>query len=464
MTKLIDKDISLFLPKKYNFLLLGGNFLLAKRLYEITKRQFEIKRIDYDFSSDETYVEYIGSHTPKILLEPAKKIRTLIDLYKSNVLVLTSEIFLFLDEETYKDFLEVIKEVKTTNLRIIFISVNNPLHVYKNINNNWELSNMFSKTWYKSRIETLIALLNPNIDLIFNCGSYVTYVESNLHPNVIDLLKSNTTLTLKREDESCVFSLDIGDNIIDNLIANINRVGIFDYNNLSQESLTLGQDLNLLEFNNKFSYAKTQTNCSVNLIYRKKPSEQVFESTVARIRYELGYALSEQIPINVMQELDIIVPVPETGKYYAQGLSSALGIPYTEAFFKKAELGRSFDITDLAKRTNFLNNKLGIIEDFVKHKTVGIVDEAIFTGQTLTVVRKLLENTQVNKIYFFIASPPCVRNCNFNMLPDRSLLCAQYTLNQIISFFRVDGIYYQHKQAYDTITKSSGFTCTKCFK
>ena len=45
MKNIIDKDISLFLPKKYKFLLLGGNFLLSKRLYEITKRQFEISFI-----------------------------------------------------------------------------------------------------------------------------------------------------------------------------------------------------------------------------------------------------------------------------------------------------------------------------------------------------------------------------------------------------------------------------------
>ena len=87
MKNIIDKDISLFLPKKYKFLLLGGNFLLSKRLYEITKRQFEIKRIDYDFKNTEEYFPCIDSLGFDIFLEPAKKIQTIIDLHNSNVLV-----------------------------------------------------------------------------------------------------------------------------------------------------------------------------------------------------------------------------------------------------------------------------------------------------------------------------------------------------------------------------------------
>ena len=47
MLSSIDRDVRLFLPQKYEFLLFAGNFLFSKRLYEIVKREFVIKRIDY---------------------------------------------------------------------------------------------------------------------------------------------------------------------------------------------------------------------------------------------------------------------------------------------------------------------------------------------------------------------------------------------------------------------------------
>ena len=155
MKNVIDKDVNLFLPKKYNFLLLGGNFLLSKRLYEITKRQFEIKRLDYEFSSVEEYFPCIDALGFNIYIEPAQKIQTMVDLYNSNFLILTSEVLLFLNDSKFKEFLEVIKQLKKIKIKIIFISIDTPLHLCKNSDKQIELTNMFSKSWYKRRINDL---------------------------------------------------------------------------------------------------------------------------------------------------------------------------------------------------------------------------------------------------------------------------------------------------------------------
>lgn len=464
MKNIIDKDVNLFLPKKYNILLLGGNFLLSKRLYEITKRSFEIKRIDYDFNSQEEYFPCIKNKGLDIHIEPAKKIKTIIDLHNSNVLIFTSEILLFLNENKFSEFLKVIEQLKESEIRIIFVSISNPLHICKGLNENLELTNMSSKTWYQERLEAVKLLLNSNKDLIYACSSYLTYISSNIQSNIIDLLKSKTEFKICSDDLLSDFYLSISDNIINHLILKFNDVGFIEFNNDKSKLINL-QVINesLLE-DSYFSYVNIQSLCSVNLIYRKKPNEIENNLSIAQWRYNLGFSLGRNIPDDIKNEIDIIVPVPETGKYYAQGLSKYIEKPYVEAFYKKTETGRSFDIANFDKRQHFLNNKLGIMGDLVASKSIGIVDEAIFTGQTLQIVKKLLLTTSVKKIYFLITSPECIKKCSFNMMPERSLISSEKSSDELKKYFEIDGIIFQNPESYENTSCNSGFSCTSCFK
>lgn len=463
MKNIIDKDVNLFLPKKYNFLLLGGNFLLSKRLYEIAKRQFEIKRVDYDFNAEEEYFPCIESSGFDIYIEPAKKLETMIELYNSNVLIFTSEVFLFLNDSKFQEFLEVIKLIQQKNIKLIFISITNPIHICKNKNGNAELTNMSSKIWYSKRISDLEKILNYSKDLVFECSSYITYVKSNIQVNIIDLLKNNNDIIVNFSEKNSVLHIFQTDYLVNYLIKEIHQNGKKYFEKEHSESISL------FDFSKKsidselFKTSKTQSECSVNLIYRKKPNESENNKSIANWRIDLGNMLADNIPENIKQELDIIVPIPETGKYYAQGLSQSLNKPYVEAFYKKFDIGRSFDIANSDKRKIFLDSKLGLLDDLVIGKVVGIVDEAIFTGQTLRVVKSLLEQYPVKKIYFFIASPICSSKCTFNMMPDRELLSNGKTLEEIRDYFGIEGIIFQDLSAFKNIAFSSGFTCTRCF-
>ena len=64
---------------------------------------------------------------------------------------------------------------------------------------------------------------------------------------------------------------------------------------------------------------------------------------------KLGALLKNQIPTDVLDTIDAVVPVPETGKYYAQGLAMESNKPYLETSFEKTDVGRSFDIKHTEK-------------------------------------------------------------------------------------------------------------------
>jgi len=460
----IDKDLNLFFPKEFNFLLLGGNFLFSKRLYEIMKRNYKIKRIDHEHDFTQEYFSCIDDTTFNIHLESYNKIQGLINLHNSDTLIFTSEILLFLSQEKYLQFIDVLKQIKKSSIKLIFIAIKNPLHICKGSNDQTELSNMSSKKWYQSRLNQIETLLNRETDLVYKFSSYCTYVNSNLQTNPIEILNNTEKLfDICKEESLNEFSLNLADDVINDIISNSSNSNVIEFKDDVSRPVTLSYIQTDFINTDLYSYVNKQTKCPLNLIYRKKPNEIANDNSVANWRYNLGCSLGKNIPTNIINKLDAIVPIPETGKYYAQGLAHSLNKPYLEAFYKQSEIGRSFDINDAEKRKQFINCKLGLIPDLINGKTIGIVDEAIFTGQTLKIVRNLLQNTSVANIYFFIASPMCKNKCKLNMQPDRDLLCEHKTLDDLVSYFGVNGIVFQDLNSFKDILSSSGFEHICCF-
>lgn len=460
----IDKDPNLFFPKEFNFLLLGGNFLFSKRLYEIMKRNFDIKRIDHEHNYTQEYFSCISDTTFNIHLESYNKIQGLINLHNSDTLIFTSEIFLFLSNEKYLQFIDVLKQIKKSNIKLIFIAITNPLHICKTNNGKTELTNMSSKNWYRDRLKQIEKLLDSKTDLVYRFSSYCTYVNSNLQTNPIEVLDNNSELFDICQAESLnEFLLHLADTVIDDIILNVAKTNVIEFKNNILPSVTLSYIQTEFIKTDLYSYINRQKKCPLNLIYRKKPHEITNDNSVANWRYKLGCALGKNIPTNIVNELDIIIPIPETGKYYAQGLAHQLNKPYVEAFYKQSEIGRSFDINNVDKRTHFINSKLGLIPDLINGKNIGLVDEAIFTGQTLKIVRNLLKTTSVEKIYFFIGSPVCKNKCKFNMQPNRDLLAQHMTLNDLASYFEVNHIVFQDLNSFKDILSLAGFEHICCF-
>lgn len=463
MQNKIDKDHNLFFPEEFNFLLLGGNFLFSKRLYEIMKRESKIKRIDYKHDYIEEYFSCIDNTTFKIHLWPYKKIQAIINLHNSDTVIFTSELLLYLSNDEYIQFLNTLKEIKKDNIRLVFISIKRPLHVCKKINRKNELTNMSSKEWYHSRLTDIENIMRSEKDLIYEFSSYCTYLDSNIQTNPLHLLDNDKVgIDICQEESLNKFSLNLADDIIQDVIDNLYKTSKLSFSN-SLEDVTLDFIQNNFCKGELYSYIKNQAKCSLHLIYRKKAHELVNNISVANWRVKLGCSLRTNIAKNIIEELDIIIPIPETGKYYAQGLAHSLNKPYVEAFYKQSEIGRSFDINNREKREQFIESKLGIIPDLVNGKNVGIVDEAIFTGQTLKIVRKLLQSTSVKKIYFFIGSPVCKNKCKFNMQPDRDLLCQNKSIDELVSYFDIDNIFFQDLASFSNILSLSGFEQICCF-
>jgi len=76
----------------------------------------------------------------------------------------------------------------------------------------------------------------------------------------------------------------------------------------------------------------------LNLYILSRPDSDIFGDNVAAIRQKMGRKLAEEHPV----EADIVIPVPDSGRYAALGYSYGSGIQYEEGLLRNHYVGRTF--------------------------------------------------------------------------------------------------------------------------
>jgi len=217
------------------------------------------------------------------------------------------------------------------------------------------------------------------------------------------------------------------------------------------------------EFNDGYRTELKQKKCAFNLIYKLRPLEYFFDERVATARISLGEKLANSFDKEIISKIDFIVPVPETGLYYAMGLSKKLGIPYLEALLKDTNEIRSFQILDSNVRKEIIKNKIIPIQELIKGKNIILVDEAIFTGTTLKVVSEMLKECGVNEIHLGIPTPECREQCPYYVQPKRLMLLEYIQRDMLEDYFEVESITFQAKENLREKVSELGNACMQCF-
>lgn len=204
-----------------------------------------------------------------------------------------------------------------------------------------------------------------------------------------------------------------------------------------------------------------QNACCLQPIYQSKAHDFWRKKRIASVRSEMGAKLAKHLSADEINEIDIVVPVPETGKYYAQGLARHIGKPFIEAIVRNQNMGRGLQIENSAQRNIFIREKLTVIEELVKDKNVGIVDEAIFTGATLRIVVDQLKDAGANRIHLLLPTPHNVRACEYNVLPQRNVLLDYVRRIDLKDYFDVDQITFANIS--DLRSSLGNLICFDCF-
>ena len=463
----------------------GERFLLVDHWNPVSNRLFSLFRRENEVLTlnDVKFKSQFNEEENKKLFS------NFISVKKIKYLVFTSEIFLNSNDLDTDKIIELILKIrKKHKIKVVAVLIEKPIELIirekKNISN---ILNTYED--YKKKLNQLRTKLTNSDDLTLTLDSYIGsgYTKD---ASILSTDKRNHFKNIVDHFTACkstrIINLDL---LINEIRTNIKAIGNISLENCPKINLEDLVKVIRTDFHQDSYYEQIdrlvskdfhintrnknllkdtvilsgyQQNCSLELIYRMDPETSFSLKKVSDIRFNLGKSLARFIPEKIKKDLDIIVPVPETGKHYAKGLAKALNVAYVEGIEKSFE-ERSFDISKSSERKNFISSKLNIIPELLEGKNICLVDEAIFTGSTLSVVCGLLSKIKVKKIYIAIPSPECVSQCKFNMTPKRSLLLEYIRSEDLHRYFDVNGVFFKNGNDYIVELNKVASLCTKCF-
>jgi amidophosphoribosyltransferase len=210
--------------------------------------------------------------------------------------------------------------------------------------------------------------------------------------------------------------------------------------------------------------------CIFEYVYLARPDSVMDGISVYQARLNLGETLAKRVVSTVPpNEIDVIIPIPESSRPSATQLAHLLGIPYREGFVKNRYVGRTFIMPGQAVRKKSVRQKLNVIASEFKGRNVLLVDDSIVRGTTSREIVQMARDAGARKVYMASAAPP-VRYPNvygIDMPTSGELVAHDRTVEQVREIIGCDALIYQDveamKKAIGSLNPSiSGFDAS-CF-
>ena len=190
--------------------------------------------------------------------------------------------------------------------------------------------------------------------------------------------------------------------------------------------------------------------CIFEFVYLARPDSTLDGISVYQARLNLGETLAKRVISTVPpNEIDAVIPIPESSRPSATQLAHLLGIPYREGFVKNRYVGRTFIMPGQGVRKKSVRQKLNVITSEFKGRNVLLVDDSIVRGTTSKEIVQMARDAGANKVYMASAAPP-VRFPNvygIDMPTKEELVAHGRTVEQIREIIGCDALIYQDVDA-----------------
>jgi amidophosphoribosyltransferase len=186
--------------------------------------------------------------------------------------------------------------------------------------------------------------------------------------------------------------------------------------------------------------------CIFEFVYLARPDSVLDGISVYQARLNLGEALAKRVVSTVPpNEIDVIIPIPESSRPSATQLAHLLGIPYREGFVKNRYVGRTFIMPGQGVRKKSVRQKLNVIASEFKGRNVLLVDDSIVRGTTSQEIVQMARDAGARKVYLASAAPP-VRFPNvygIDMPTPGELVAHGRTVEEVRALIGCDALIYQ---------------------
>ncbi len=186
--------------------------------------------------------------------------------------------------------------------------------------------------------------------------------------------------------------------------------------------------------------------CIFEFVYLARPDSVMDGISVYQARLNLGEALAKRVISTVPpNEIDVVIPIPESSRPSAAQLAQLLGLPYREGFVKNRYVGRTFIMPGQAVRKKSVRQKLNAIVSEFKGRNVLLVDDSIVRGTTSQEIVQMARDAGARKVYLASAAPP-VRYPNvygIDMPTAEELVAHNRSVEEIQKIIGCDALIYQ---------------------
>ena len=190
--------------------------------------------------------------------------------------------------------------------------------------------------------------------------------------------------------------------------------------------------------------------CIFEFVYLARPDSVMDGISVYQARLNLGETLAKRVISTVPpNEIDVVIPIPESSRPSAAQLAQLLGLPYREGFVKNRYVGRTFIMPGQSVRKKSVRQKLNVIASEFKGRNVLLVDDSIVCGTTSREIVQMARDAGARKVYMASAAPP-VRYPNvygIDMPTSQELVAHNRTVDEIRELIGCDALIYQDVDA-----------------
>jgi len=151
--------------------------------------------------------------------------------------------------------------------------------------------------------------------------------------------------------------------------------------------------------------------CAFEYIYFARPDSIIDGKNVYQMRLQMGKKLAQEVPADV----DLVLPVPDSGVAAAKGFADGLGVPFEMGIVRNHYVGRTFIEPTQEIRDLKVKLKLSPIKHLIEGKKVAIIDDSLVRGTTSRQIVKMLKEAGASEVHMRIAAPEIKYPCRYGI-------------------------------------------------